>query len=91
MAQFPLSLQHMQSALFKSSYRSYQSCITHREMKLASSWNTRKRFMKICEVLLVTCVLTIIIGLFTIPTVFYALSTQQTEVWVANLSQLHLL
>ena len=53
--------------------------VNEAKTKLASSWN-RERFMNICEVFLVVCAIAIIIGLFAIPTVFYALSSKQAEV-----------
>ena len=39
-----------------------------------------KTFFKFCEIIMVMSALLIIIGLFTIPTVFYALRSENTEV-----------
>ena len=41
---------------------------------------TAKSILRVCEVIIVAFALLVIIGLFTIPTVFYALSKDTTEV-----------
>ncbi len=52
--------------------------------QMENSWTNMKGFLKFCEVFMVVSALLIIIGLLTIPTVFYALPSEQTRVCIAK-------
>jgi hypothetical protein len=61
----------------------------HEDEPQQNSIKSKRGYFLLCEVLILTPVVLVIIGLFSIPTILYALQEIERSVGVANTIYLH--